>query len=670
MKNRLQKGLPAIAALRRWQAGQSLIELLLVIGICAIILPALLTGFVASREGKAQQGQRAEAVTILNKTIEAIRSVREKGWTGFAVNGTFYPEISGASWTLTACSGVCPIDSNGFTSQVVISGVNRGTCPGADCGKIVTVGGTLDPSSKKVIVTISWVLPYTSSIVETLYMTRYLDNNAYVQTTEAEFNAGTLNGVEVTNTLGGEIRLEPAGGRGDWCKPATPSANLDLTGQSVAKSITAIEGRAFVGAGQNASGHALYNVTINGTPILKEEGIYDDNGLKTNGVFGESHYAYLATDKNSTEVVILDVATSTPTFVGSIDTSGPTDANSVFWSDNYLYVTTGSKLYVYDVTNRASPIAKGNITLAGAGNKIYVVNHIAYIAIGLTTTQLQIVDAIDPTNLISTPAMKIGVNDKPGQDVFVNPEGTRTYLVTSISSSKSEFFIINTQTKDSLSSIANYDAKGMDPRGLTIPEGSGVAVIVGYGGEEYQVTKILNDIINYCGGIDTADNINGVSSVLEADTDAWAYIITDNASKEMQAIEGGPGAGGGSNYASSGDFESQTIPIPMPVNQTSFNRFEVTVERPSDTDIKFQVAVAQSISGSCTGASFTFVGEDGSVGDFFETSPTDPSEIETFNYAIPTAINPGQCFRYKIFLSTSASTQSPFFYDITLNYSP
>ena len=66
--------------MRNFQMGQSLVELLIVIGLSAIVLPALFVGFIASREGKAQQGQRAQALAILNKTIEAVRSVREKGW--------------------------------------------------------------------------------------------------------------------------------------------------------------------------------------------------------------------------------------------------------------------------------------------------------------------------------------------------------------------------------------------------------------------------------------------------------------------------------------------------------------------------------------------------------------------------------------------------------------
>jgi hypothetical protein len=60
--------------------GQSVIEILLAIGLSTIFLPALITGVIASKEGKAQQKQRLEAVTILKQSEEAVRNVRESGW--------------------------------------------------------------------------------------------------------------------------------------------------------------------------------------------------------------------------------------------------------------------------------------------------------------------------------------------------------------------------------------------------------------------------------------------------------------------------------------------------------------------------------------------------------------------------------------------------------------
>ena len=46
------------------QRGQSLIELLIAIAIASIILPAILTGLVLSREGRGQQNQRLDAINL------------------------------------------------------------------------------------------------------------------------------------------------------------------------------------------------------------------------------------------------------------------------------------------------------------------------------------------------------------------------------------------------------------------------------------------------------------------------------------------------------------------------------------------------------------------------------------------------------------------------------
>ncbi len=124
----------------RCNKGQSLIELLVALGIAAVLLPALLTAFVSTREGRVQQNQRLQAVSILKEAEEAVRVVREKDWNIFAVNGTYHPVISNPTWQLSTG----PVTIDGFTRAVVISDVFRNAN-----GAIVTSGGTLDPSTKK-----------------------------------------------------------------------------------------------------------------------------------------------------------------------------------------------------------------------------------------------------------------------------------------------------------------------------------------------------------------------------------------------------------------------------------------------------------------------------------------------------------------------------------------
>ena len=647
--------------------GQSLIELLLVIGLAAIILPAILTGLVASRSGKVQQALRLEAVALLKEAQEAVRNVREKDWNTFAVNGTFHPEISVSEWILTNVPAG-PETINGFTRQVVISDVYRDAS-----GAIVLVAGTLDPSTKRVVTTVSWSAPIASFVTSTTYIAR-LENITYTETLEAEFNAGTTTGVTVTNTSGGEIILS-AGGGGDWCNPAAPSASMsfDLPKSGVANAVSAIEGIVFAGTGNNASGVSFQKVNIsNANPPVPSGGATFD-GYKTNDTFGETNYAYLATDTNSKEIVIMDLNqySDPPTNskyleVGSFDSSGPTDGNSVYTVGNVGYMTAGSTFYTFDLSSHTgSRPQKSSQTLAGTGNKIVVINNKAYIAVDSASTQLQIIDVSNPDSL-PTP-VNISVAGQGGRNISVNQTGTRAYLATATSATQREFFIIDVDSTSVAyrNTLGSYDTNGMDPKGVAVVT-SNKAVIVGTEEEEYQVIDIADEgSPSRCGGLSIDTGVNGVASVLEQDGDAYSYIITGDANAELKII---PGGAGGGQYTSDGTFESQTIPIPMPVNETSFNRFEVTVNRPSQTDIQFQVAVEEAVSGSCSGVTFSFVGPDGTSSTFFTTSVT--SGIQTFDYSIPTAINPGQCFRYKEFLSTSDSSQTPIFYDITVNYAP
>ncbi len=636
------------------QKGQSLVEIVLAMGLAAILLPALLTGLVSSRQGKAQQAQRTQAVYLLNETVDAVRSVREKGWTGFAVDGTYHTATSSGSWVLASGSATI----NGLTQSVSIGDVNRDST-----GTIASSGGTLDPSSKKVDIAISWGQPYLSTVSASLYMTRYLDNNSFTQTTVADFNVGTKSGTTITNTSGGEVTLG-AGGHGDWCSPNLTLAALDLPKSGVANALTAIEGRAFAGTGDNASGVSFANVNITTTypPVASINGTFD--GYKTNGIFGETNYAYLATDNHSKEIVIIDLNQNQNgkyVEVGYFDAPGNGSGNSVYVSGSTGYMISGSNLYSFNLSSKSGSRPQlGSVSLAGTGTKVFIVGTYAYVAIGSSSTQLQIINISNPSSM-SVVGQAL-VSGQGAQDVFVNASGTRAYLATSSSSSQKEFFIIDVSTKTgNRPTVGSYEAQGMNPKGVTVVTNN-KAILVGTGGEEYQAIDIATESNpTRCGGLTISAGVNGVSSVIQSNGDVFSYIITGDSSSEFKMIEGGPGG----SYVPSGDFTSSAFDAGY---STAFNRFDVSVNRPISTEVKFQVAVSQAVSGSCSGASFNFVGPDSSLATFFTTSVT--SGVQGFSFSIPPNINPGRCFKYKAFLSTTDPTANPIFYDITVNYSP
>ncbi len=660
-----------------FQEGQSLVELLVTIGVECILLPALITGLVTSREGKAQQNERVAAAALLRETEEAVRSIRNRDWSNISVNGTYHPVISGTMWASASGS----ITTNGFTQSYTISDVNRNSS-----GAIVPAPtGILDASTKKIDFTISWTKPFTSFLNSSLYLTRWRDNLFYTETTQAQFNAGTKSGTAVRASNppqvadDGEIILA-TGGHSDWCSPSINANTLNLPKNGVGKAISARPGSAVgqtsqagAGTGENASGVSYANISVTDTfpPQPSIQGTFD--GYKTNGVFTEQNYAYLATDTSGKQGVIVDLTQKVEDkyiLAGYLNTGlSSSKGQSIYVLNNIAYLTASNgKLYTFDITNKTgshNPI--GSVSLAGAGKKVVLFHDVqydyAFIAVNSETIQMQIVQVSNNGQSLSVIG-SASVTGEEGKDVTINSTGTRAYLVVD---DAKKFFIIDTATKTgSRPTVGTYSTGEMNPKGIAVVPGN-IAIVVGSGGIEYQVVNISNEASPIvCGpGVDLNVTINGVSSIIESDGDVYSYIISDS-NPEFRIVDGGAGGA----FTSSGTFESQTFD---PGYQTADNRFAANFSQPASTSIQFQVALANLESGVCP-ANFTFVGQDGTSSTWFPLTPTPgltslsaPFPLGTYgtNYA-----NPGQCFRYKVQLSTTDQNNTPVLYDFTINYSP
>ena len=645
--------------------GQSLVELLLVIGLSALLLPALLTGLTSSREGKAQQNQRIQATSLLRETYEAVRSIRNRDWSNIVINGTYHPVISGTMWASASGS----ITTNGFTRSYSISDINRDSN-----GAIVpTPTGTVDPSTKKIDVVVSWNQPYVSSVTSTFYLTRWRENLHYTETTQTQFNAGTKTGsaVRASNPPqvadDGEVILA-TGGHSNWCAPS-----LALSAR--AGSAVGQASQAAAGTGENASGVSYANISLTDTfpPQPSIQGTFD--GYKTNGVFTEQNYAYMATDTSGKQGVIINLTEKVGdkyVEVGSLNTGVSTsNGKSIYVLNNIAYLTTNnSKLYAFNIANKSgshNPI--GNISLAGAGMKIVIFHDViydyAFIAVNSETLQMQIIQISNNGQSLSVVG-SAQVTGEEGKDITINSTGTRAYLV--VDDSK-KFYILNTEVKTgSRPVIGSYNTGAMNPKGIAVVPGN-IAIVVGSGGIEYQVVNISNESAPAScvpgGGIDLNITINAVSSIIESDGDVYSYILSDS-DPEFRIIDGGQGGA----FTSEGVFESQTF---NPSYQTADNRFSANFSQPASTAIQFQVALANLVSGSCS-TSFTYVGQDGTSSTWFPLTPT--PGITSFSAPFPLGTygsnysNPGQCFRYKTKFSTTDQNNTPVLYDFTINYSP
>lgn len=645
--------------------GALLIEALLAMALSAILIPALLTGLFTSSQGKSQQNQRIAAIALVKEGEEIMRSVRNKGWASIPAAGTYHPVIVNNAWSLSSNSE----QINGFTRSIIISDVKR-------TNGVIDPNGTLDPSTKKIDITVQWTYPYASSASSTIYLTRFVQNTAAIQTTQADFTAGIATGTAVLNNSGGEVALGAGGGGGDWCNPSLSITTVNLSRQGVPTAISASDSgtmRSVVtGTGGNASGPTFVKTLIsqNSPPIATFSGQFDNS--KANAVFVQGKYGFIATTNNSEEIQILDLTqfSDAPTNtkflkVGTVNAPGNTEGDSVFATAVTGYMTAANKFYTFDLTSHSGAKTPSNAvtipTLAGTGVKTVVVGNYAYVATNSTTTQLQILDIHDPVNPTIVAHFDSG-NGKAGTDVSVNETGTRAYLSTQYASGVlPDVFIIDTSVKSgSLPVKGTYNTNLMDPRGISIATGNKLIVVGQNGTKQYQVINLQNGEANpvACGnGLAISGGAYAVTSILQNDGYAYSYVTTGDANAELKMVLGGAGG----QFSFSGTFVSAPIDA---TTSAAFNSFIPTFTQPNQTTIKFQVAVANAVNNSCTNALYSFVGPDGTSTSFFTGQGQIPL-LSSGNYQ-----NPGRCFKYKAYFSTQDISSSPVLFDASVNFSP
>ena len=634
--------------------GQALVEMMVGLGIAAAIMPAVVTSFFAARGGSAQEEVRMMASGRLREAREVVRLIKNSSWAAVA-DGTYHPTLNSNVWSL-ASGSESNLDGL-FTRQIVLGPAYRTLT-----NQLTTVasGNTLDPSVKHVNITVTWTSPIASSVMSDYYIMR-LENLTYLETLLTDFTAAGVvhRSTVAANTSGGEVVLSGSGsGIGNWCDPSLTLQSLDLNHSSVPTSISAIEGHAYATTGENASGDPLTSINITNPtpptlPTPTEGGSYNPNPQpKAYGLYATPNYVYLATSKKMVDIV----NPSNMTRAGYFDPPGNKTGDSVYVFGTIGYVTSGTTLYTFNLALTIDPAPLLlSTTLAGKGKRVMVVGEYVYVVTDSSTSQLQIFRTSD-LSLVKTLNV---LNGQGGVDIFVKSTGDYAYLVTSYASP--DFFVIDLSTNSVVGSYTT--ALNMDPKGVTVIPQDHIAIIVGSGSDLYQVLRIDNPSSpTRCGAALTfpgVSTLHAISSVTESDGDAYSYILTDDASNEFQMIQGGPGGGGGGS-ALTGVFDSQPF---TPAGSATFNRFDANVTFPAGTYARYQVAITNKVGGSCVGANYLFVGPGKDPTQWFSGSSQIPLGTEA-GYT-----NPGECFKYRVSLSTDNLGTTPVFNDITINYS-
>ena len=135
------------------QKGLGMVEIIVVIAVITVSFTAILQLFKLQIQTERAKREEMAAYTLLSESLEAVRSIRDDGWSNLSsltMGADYYPKISGNSWVL---SNIDPGAINGYSRWVVINSVNRDIAS----GNIVSPpSGSLDLDTLEIVSYVEW----------------------------------------------------------------------------------------------------------------------------------------------------------------------------------------------------------------------------------------------------------------------------------------------------------------------------------------------------------------------------------------------------------------------------------------------------------------------------------------------------------------------------------
>lgn len=196
------------------QSGQLLLEILIAVVVIVAIAGLGAQLVLVGERSNEITGDKDTALKLVEETFEAIRGIATENWISvYGVNkgsgNLYHPEQPSGKWVLVSASQVVTINGIGYTRSLYIENVNR------DASKnIVLTGGTDDPSTQKVVVSVSW--PNGETVTGSEYVTRWRGKGC-VQTdwttgggaiSDCPTNTYDTKDDSVDTSISGEIKLQ------------------------------------------------------------------------------------------------------------------------------------------------------------------------------------------------------------------------------------------------------------------------------------------------------------------------------------------------------------------------------------------------------------------------------------------------------------------------------
>ena len=625
--------------------GFSLAEIILAIGIFSAMTSMLVFLVVDSTRTLENIYRRNKATQLTSEVYNALLILKQESWYNIAQHtgeGSKHIEFNSNSYQILDGEDTKDGMTYFFTIETVMRNSSR---------EIVTEGGTIDPHSRIISITVNWTdrLNQIQSINPKIYVNDW-NTHSIIYTSKEDFDTGSYTDTMSEIIEDGEVRLLSMK-YADWCNPTLSMSSFDLPGQGIAKTISTNGEIIYMGTGDNASGISFMDATVAGEPPIVTNGLDTFDGYKTNDVFGINGTVLLATDTNNEEIVIVDISSVPYTKIGYFDSSGPQDATSVYAVNDIGFVAHANNLTLFDLTSKTGLRPQLRTTTVGTSNSLvtdmFVDDNYVYLTVTNNTYEFLIYSYSPTLQLVG----QGDIGSMAPMALFISQDTNRAYIGTATNTGK-EFFVLDTTTKDTTyTTIASFELGLLSVTSVVAVENR--AIVGGSGGQEYVVLDIENETVPIqCGGIEIETGINAMALATQG-INVYTYILTGDSSQELKIIRGGPGGGGpdGNGYLESGEYLSEIYDSTSSTSE--YYMLSLSTEIPSGTSLQVQVRVSDS--SSMSGA--TWIGPDGTSSTYFSTTGT---------YNFP-AFLIGRYFQYRVILR-SDTVLTPLLKEIVINY--
>ena len=160
------------SARKSGKGGFALLEALIAAALLTVVLAGAIGALLITSQTGTGNGARIEATYMADEGIEAVRLMRDSGWSAniasHTTDTTFYLEWDGTTWVATDTNTY--IDG-AFERALVLSDVYR------DGSQQIAASGSLESDARRVTVTVSWrENDATSTRSLSAYITNLFDN--------------------------------------------------------------------------------------------------------------------------------------------------------------------------------------------------------------------------------------------------------------------------------------------------------------------------------------------------------------------------------------------------------------------------------------------------------------------------------------------------------------